>query len=110
MTLPILAQLASAVPLVFTSHYKCVMLRAMMVLAFKAYLRVGEMVPRSSRVVQGCLQFQDVTIDGDLITMSFRHFKNSGRRGPQSLQINGGCALGTSSRLGEQSRHRYLQI
>ena len=36
VTLPILSQLIRAVPLVFTSHYKCLMLHAMMVLAFKA--------------------------------------------------------------------------
>ena len=39
VTMPILVQLISA--LVITLHYKCVMLRAMMVLAFRAYLRVG---------------------------------------------------------------------
>ena len=48
-------QLISALPDVITLHYKCVMLRAMMVLAFRAYLRVGEMVPRSRRLGQGCL-------------------------------------------------------
>ena len=36
--LPILAQLIRAVPLVFTSHSNCLMLRAMMVLAFRAFL------------------------------------------------------------------------
>ena len=45
ITLPILTQLIRALPQVLTSHYKCVMLRAMMVLAFRAYLHIGEMVP-----------------------------------------------------------------
>ena len=45
ITLPFLAQLIRALPQVLTSHYKCVMLRAIMVLAFRAYLRIGDMVP-----------------------------------------------------------------
>ncbi|MEG7522171.1 MAG: hypothetical protein M3H12_03610, partial [Chromatiales bacterium] len=96
VTLPILTQLVNAVPTVVTSHYKQVMLRAMMVLAFKAYLRVGEMVPGSARTSQNCLQRQDVTVTGELISVSFRHFKHSGRRGSQSLQIDGGVVPGTS--------------
>ena len=96
VTLPILAQLIRAVPVVFTSHYKRLMLRAMMVLAFKAYLRVGEMVPRTTTTSHNCLQLHDVTLNEELITVSFRHFKHSGRRGPQSLQINGAGAPDTS--------------
>ena len=67
-----------------------VMLRAIMVLAFKAYLSVGEMVPVSARTGQNCLQRQDITLNGDVISFSFRHFKHSGKHGSQSLQIPGG--------------------
>ena len=63
ITLPILVQLIRALPKVLTSHYKCVMLRPMMVLAFKAYMRVGEMVPRTSRVVPECILLRDLTRD-----------------------------------------------
>ena len=80
----------------FTSHYKCVMLRAMMVLAFRAYLRIGEMVPRTSKVRHGNLLLRDVTLNGDTITVSFRQFKHSGRQEPQSLQVNSQCIMGTS--------------
>ena len=45
--------------------------------------------------MQGCLHFRDVTLNGDMITVSFREFKHSSRQGPQSLQINGQCVLGT---------------
>ena len=96
ITLPILAHLIRALPQVLSSHYKCVMLRAMMVLAFKAYLRVGEMVPRASRAEQGCLFLRDVAVNGDVITVSFRQFKHSCSQGPQSLQVNGQCIGGTS--------------
>lgn len=90
ITLPILTKLVAAVPTVITSRYKQVMFRAMMVLAFKAYLRVGEMVPGSARTGQNCLQRQDISLNGDLISVSFRHFKHSGKHGSQSLQIAGG--------------------
>ena len=85
ITLHILAQLIRALPQVLTSHYKCVMLRVMMVLTFKAYLSVGKMVPRASRVVQGCLFLRDVVVNGHVITVSYRQFKHSSTQGLQSL-------------------------
>ena len=94
--LPILAQFIRAVPLVFPSHYKCILLRAMIVLPFKAYLRDGEMVPQTNVMSQNCLQLHDVIINEEMITVSFRYFKHSGR---QSLQINGACASDTSISL-----------
>ena len=96
VTLPVLSRLVHALPALFSSRYKCLMLRAMMVLAFKAYLRIGEMVPRSRSMVRGCLHVDDVLISGDLITLSFRRFKHSSIQGPQSLQIQGACSPGSS--------------
>ena len=95
VTLPVLSRLVQALPTVFTSRYKCLMLRAMMVLAFKAYLRIGEMVPRSRGTIRGCLHMDDVLLSGELITISFRRFKHSARQGPQSLQVRGECIQGT---------------
>ena len=95
VTLPVLTRLVLALPTVFTSRYKCLMLRAMMVLAFKAYLRVGEMVPRSRNMVQGCLHMGDVLLSGDIISLSFRRFKHSTRHGPQSLHVKGECIPGS---------------
>ena len=60
-----------------------------MVLAFKAYLQVGEMVPRSRCMVSGCLSLGDVLLSGVLITISFRRFKHSAQQGPLSLQFSG---------------------
>ena len=95
ITLPILTRLLQAVSTVFVTPYKRLLLRAMMVLAFKAYLRVGEMVPRSRSMMQRCLQVDDILISGDLITLSFKRFKHSGRQGPQSLQVGGEVISGT---------------
>ena len=66
-----------------------------MVLAFKAYLRIGDMVPRSRGTIRGCLHMDDVLSSGELITISFRRFKHSARQGPQSLQVRGECIQGT---------------
>jgi len=95
VTLPILVRLVQAIPTVFSSHYRRIMLRAMMVLAFRAYLRVGEMVPRSRSTTQGCLQLGDVFITSDLINVSFHHFKHSASQGPQCLQVRGDCLQGS---------------
>ena len=95
VTLPILSCLVQALPTVFASTYTRTMLRVMMVIAFRAYLRVGEMVPRSRNMMQGCLHVGDVTLTGDLINVSFRRFKHSARHGPQSLQVRGECLEGS---------------
>ena len=66
-----------------------------MVLAFKAYLRIGEMVPRSCGTIRGCLHMDDVLLSGEFTTISFRRFKLSARQGSQSLQVRGECIPGT---------------
>ena len=95
VTLPMLGQLLGAIPVVFTLGYKCLMRHAMVILAFRAYLRVGEMAPRFRLTMGNCLQLGDVLLSGDLITVSFRRFKLSAKQGPQSLQVKGGCITGT---------------
>ena len=69
VTLPILSRMVQALPTVFASNYRCITLRAMMVIVFTAYLRVREMVPRSRNMVQGCLHVGDVKLTGDLINI-----------------------------------------
>ena len=91
VTLPILIRLVQAIPTVFCSHYRRLTLRAMMVLAFRVYLRVGEIVPRSRSTMQGCLQLGAVFITSDLIIVSLHHFKHSASQGPQCLQVRGDC-------------------
>ena len=109
VTLPILTRLVQVLPVVFSSHYKCIMLRAMMVTAFRAYLRVGEMVPRSKSRLQGCLMIGDVVIAGDLINLSFHHFKHSSRQGPQSLQVRGEYLQGSDIHPAAILRELFIQ-
>ena len=89
VTAPILGQLIHALSQVFASHYKCIMLRAIMVLAFRAYLRVGEMTPRSKNTMQGCLHVTDIIVAGESISITFRQFKHSRKQGPQFVQVRG---------------------
>ena len=67
---------------VFVSPYKSLMMRMIMVLAFQAYLRIGEMIPRSKSDVHGCLRLGDVVIVDDVLTVHFRHFKHSAKARP----------------------------
>ena len=85
----ILNKLLVATRHVFSSAYKALMMRAMMVLAFKAYLRVGEMVPRIKGNFQGCLLYCDITVAADTVIILFRHFKHSDKHGPQTITIRG---------------------
>ena len=89
ITIPILSKLIQALPHVIPSPYKRMMLHTMMVLAFKAYLRIGEMVPRSKRSTQGCLHVDDVTVADDMITISFKRFKHIAQQGPQIVHVRG---------------------
>ena len=95
ITESILDRLVQATHVVFNSSYKHIMLKAMMTLAFTAYLRIGEMVPRGPSNLLGCLLRDDVVVDGDIIRVIFRQFKNSRKQGPQSLNVLGGHIAGT---------------
>ena len=64
VTLPILSRLVHALPTLLASRYKCLMLRAMIALACKAYLPIGEMVPRPRGTIRGCLHVSDVLLPG----------------------------------------------
>ena len=60
-----------------------------MVLAFRAYLRVGEMAPRSNDDTKGCLKLGDVSMSAGIITIQVKNFKHS--TGAQRLNIRSGC-------------------
>ena len=96
ITSSILDKLISATVHVFTSPYKALIMRAMMILAFKAYLRVGEMVPRCKSSTKGCLQLGDVMIDSNIITVHFQSFKHSSKQGPQTLRVRADCIEGSN--------------
>ena len=66
--MPQCCHLVHVLPTLFSSHYKCLMLPAMMVLAFKGYVHIHEMVPWSRSTVSGRLHVSDVMLSSDLIT------------------------------------------
>ena len=76
ITPAILYKLIHATQHCFTSAYKALMMRAMVVLAFKAFLRVGEMASRCKSNTD-CLQYSDITTASGTITVYFKRFKHS---------------------------------
>ena len=95
----ILSKLVDATVHVFSSPYKALLIRTMMVLAFKAYLRVGEMVPRCLSSGLGCLQLGDVFSTDSTLTVCFRKFKHSSKHGPQTLTLKNATVDGTCINL-----------
>ena len=71
VTPSVLSKLVASTYHVFVSPYKSLMMRMIMVLAFQAYLRIGEMIPRSKSDVHGCLRLGDVVIVEDVLTVNF---------------------------------------
>ena len=96
VTPSVLSKLVASTYHVFVSPYKSLMMRMIMVLAFQAYLRIGEIIPRSNSDVQGCLRLGDVVIIDDVLTVHFRHFKHSVKQGPQTLRVKRALIDGTS--------------
>ena len=87
ITPAVLKKLIDASYHVFISPYMGTIIRAMMVLAFKAYLRIGEMVPRMKGEYHKCLQVGDITIVEGNIVVHFKQFKHSSKQGAQTLQV-----------------------
>lgn len=97
ITVPILNRLLLVARVIIPGRYDQLLLRAMMTLAFRGYLRVGEMVPSSQTGSdRNCLLVDDVKLEGDFITIIFRSFKHSSRQGAQSIRIDGSLIPGSS--------------
>ena len=95
ITPAILYKLIQATQHCFTSAYKALMMHAMMVLAFKAFLRVGEMASRCKSNSKHCLQYSNIIIASGTIVVYFKRFKHSTSHGPHTLTIKGNLIDGT---------------
>lgn len=91
ITGPILAKLLAAVPLVITGEYHQHLLKSMFLLAFHAFLRIGEITTRGpsdhNRVLQVpdvTFQYSDNSFNGMSLTIS--HYKHSDLH-PKVIQI-----------------------
>ena len=62
ITPTILEQLILFLPFSFSDHYMCVLLQSMYLLAFHAFLRIGEMTPANATCISKVIQFRDVKI------------------------------------------------
>lgn len=85
----ILERLLQILPCVASSQYVTHLFSAMFVLAFRAFLRVGEMTVSSTSVPnQNLLQLSDISIDSGkrVVHVTFRHYKH--KVGTESLVIS----------------------
>ena len=61
ITFPVLKQLIDSLTVVISNHRDRLLLKAMLLLAFSAFLRVGEMATKSSALASRVIQLKDVT-------------------------------------------------
>ena len=71
ITFNILSSIVQSIPSVGWSHFWSVLFRAMITLSFHAFLRPGEITHSPNN-----LMFSDVTINQDLLSITFRKFKH----------------------------------
>lgn len=87
ITKQILSRLIAALTHICPQQYTQVMLAAMFVTAFYAFMRIGEMAPRSRSASGACLQYDDVSLTGSEVILSILRFKSSGKQGPQFIHL-----------------------
>ena len=89
ITRPILGVLLDSLSKVVRSSYDRKLLRAMFTMAFHAFLRIGEMVPRSPKFSSNTLTMHDITLtDNDnKCIVTLRKFKHSNKQGAQNIII-----------------------
>jgi integrase len=105
ITRGILIRLLGALPIVCPPPYQHALFAAMFHIAFAAFLRIGEIAPKTFKVAQNCLQVQDVTFARGEVLVSVLRFKTSKSQGPQCIQLTSKappCPLATL--------HRYYSM
>ena len=87
ITKPILHRLLAALSFVCTIRYDNIMYAAAFLLAFYAFLRIGEMTVKSRTTAYSCIQFSDVSLTSDGMLLSVVRFKSSKSQGPQFIHV-----------------------
>jgi len=78
ITLPILKKLVDILPVSCSSYYYSVLYKAMFLLAFYGFLRIGEITRNDQNEGKNhCLQLQDVKAVSDGFIISFKSYKHS---------------------------------
>ncbi|XP_064652692.1 uncharacterized protein LOC135503184, partial [Lineus longissimus] len=102
ITKSILATLLASIPRVYSVQYQQRLVAAMFSTAFHAFLRIGELVPKSAQATASCLQFSDVSTTNSEVLISILRFKSSKAQGPQCIHIQASlppCPVSTLTRF-----------
>ena len=91
ITLSLLGRLVQAIPQVVKGRYDQVMIRAAFTLAFHAFLRVGEIVPKSRKDLNRVVQLSDIHWQNGKkrALLTLYKFKNSRKQGAQTIMLRG---------------------
>ncbi len=87
ITAAILESLLRASFQVIPSQFCRMAVCAVMVLAFKGFFRIGELLPRLQNAGSSVVQFADVLLIQDRATVTVRKFKHSSSKGPQVVHV-----------------------
>ena len=95
ITVPILDRLVAALSHITLSVYEMTLFRAMFLLAFNAYARIGEITTTNAFSLSTVLQYGDVTIHGKCgqpskVSVTFRHFKHNLTSSPHVISFGHG--------------------
>ena len=82
-----LSLLVKSANFVSSSMYQASMLKAMYLLAFHAFLRVGEFTVSANKTSDQVIQYSDITLTSDKVLVTVRFFKHKGTRHPVTLSI-----------------------
>ncbi len=87
ITVNILSRLLTFLQVSISSPYRRGMIAAIMILAFRGYFRIGELLPRCKSGVERVVQLNDITLGAESLQVVVRVFKHSTSQGPQVLHI-----------------------
>lgn len=88
ITLSVLHKLLDTLDLVLDDQYALKLVRAMFLLAFHCFFRIGEIAPAVKSFKGRVLQHQHVQlVQGKEVVVSLVQFKHSGAQGPQSFRL-----------------------
>ena len=109
ITVPILNRLVNSLEWITSSIYDKCLLRAMFLLAFNAFARIGEITVKdnTSKVLQLCdVSISSVNSAPSSVSVTFRYFKHNLSSNPYTITFGHGPTISS----GVQSLFEYIQM
>lgn len=108
ITKSILLRLLDAIQHTVPSFCDRIMLKALFLTAFHAFMRLGELVPRSGKESHKVLQRPDVSLSPNVsVSFTLRHFKTNKDSSPIVISIQANPA---SSACAVAALHEYMRV